>query len=525
MAMRFVADYQIKHIKDTTAIDGTMNATTENISTKAILSTEVKSWSHETDVVIVGYGGAGACAAIEAADHKAEVCLLEASSGAGGSTALSSSEIYLGGNGGTPAQKKNGFKDTNEDMFNYLMMACGPNADEARVRMYVENSTKHYDWLTSTVGMEFNTTFVADKNIILLTDDCLLYTGSEEAYPFNTVAKPCPRGHKPKIEGDNGGTYLISKLEAQIKKRSNIKVLFDARATQLIRDAQNQIQGVAYKMDGKMHYVRARRGVILCAGGFGMNRDMVRRHAPKLMRHRDIDAIGNPNDTGLGIRMGMSVGAAAINMGEGFVSVPFYPPSNFVKGIFVNSQGQRFINEDCYHGRVGYFCQQQRDEAIYLIVDNQIFEKPNEYIDPQIAATGETIEALEKELGMPNNSLQGTMKVFNDYAARGEDPMFHKHSKYLQPLDQGPWAAFDCSIGKVYYPYFTLGGLHATATGEVLDHENEPIVGLYAAGRTACGLPRTGAGYSSGMSVGDATFFGRMAGISAAKAPVRQATS
>jgi succinate dehydrogenase/fumarate reductase flavoprotein subunit len=495
-----------------------MSKKQQDISTQAIPVADVSAWTHEADVVIAGYGGAGACAAIEAAEHKADVVILEAASGAGGSTALSSSEIYFGGDGGTPAQKKNGFKDTNKDMFNYLMMAGGANADEDRVRMYVENSIKHYEWLTSKVGMEFNTTFVPEKNIIHLTDDCLLYTGSEEAYPFNTAAKPCPRGHKPKVTGDVGGTYLVSKLEEQVKQRDNIKVLFDARATRLVQGTKGQILGIAYKMDGKVHYLRARQGVILCTGGFGMNREMVREHAPKLMRHRDVDAIGNPNDTGSGIRMGMGAGGAAINMGEAFVSIPFYPPSDFVKAIFVNSQGQRFINEDCYHGRVGYYCQQQRDDAIYLIVDAELFDKPSEYLQPDIAATGESIEELEKELGMPVGSLQGTMKVFNHYAALGEDPMWGKHSKFLKPLDKGPWAAFDCSIGKVYYPYFTLGGLSTLPTGEVLDHEHEPVPGLYAAGRNACGLPRTGAGYSSGMSVGDATFFGRMAGINAAKA-------
>lgn len=485
----------------------------------ALSPAQVPQWHEKVDVAVVGYGGAGACAAIESADQKASVCLLEASSGAGGSTALSSSEIYMGGNGGTPAQKKNGFNDTNEDMINYLVMAGGAGADEARVRMYVENCLDHYKWLNN-IGVEFNTTFVPEKNIVHLTDDCLLFTGSEEAYPFNKAAKTVPRGHKPKVVGDVGGTYLVSKLEAQVSKRDRIKVLFDARAVQLVQDQHRRVVGLAYKQDGEIRFLRAWRGVILCAGGFGMNRDMVRRYAPKLMRHRTEDAIGNPNDTGSGIRIGMGVGAAAINMGEAFVSLPFYPPANFVKGILINAQGQRFINEDCYHGRVGYYCLQQRDDQIYLVLDNEIFEKPNEYLNLEIAATGETIEELERELGLAKGSLQGTMEVFNRYAERGEDPLFHKHAKYLKPLTKGPWAAFDCSIGKVYYPYFTLGGLHTLPTGEVLNAEGHVIPGLYAAGRNACGLPRTGAGYSSGMSVGDATFFGRMAGISAGQAPV-----
>jgi succinate dehydrogenase/fumarate reductase flavoprotein subunit len=99
------------------------------------------------------------------------------------------------------------------------------------------------------------------------------------------------------------------------------------------------------------HRVKARRGVILCCGGFVMNEAMVKQYAPELMKATV--PIGNPNDTGTGIQMGLSVGAAAINMHEGFVSLPYYPPASLTFGILVNAQGQRFINEDAYHGRVG----------------------------------------------------------------------------------------------------------------------------------------------------------------------------
>lgn len=489
----------------------------ENQLTAPLDHDTIKQWHSTVDVVVLGYGGSGACAAIEAARAGASVCVLEAASGPGGTTALSSSEIYFGGSGGTPAQRENGFKDTNEDMINYLMMAGGAGADKERVTMYVENSLKHYQWLTE-IGMEFNTTFIAEKNIIHMTDDCLLFTGSEEAYPFNTVAKPCPRGHKPKVTGDVGGTYLVSHLEAEVNKHKNISTLFDARGRQLIRNNQGRITGIAITLDNKICHIQAQRGVILCAGGFAMNRDMVRLYAPKLMRHRPEDAIGNPNDTGAGIRMGMAVGGAAVNMDEAFMSLPFYPPSQFVKGILVNSHGQRFINEDCYHGRIGYHCLQQQEDIIYLVLDNEIFDKPNEYLNLEIAGTGNTIAELESELKLPANSLQNTLGVFNHFAEKGTDPVFKKDKKYLKPLTKGPWAAFDCSIKKTYYPHFTLGGLHTRPTGEVLNPEGEVIMGLYAAGRTAVGIPRTGAGYSSGMSVGDATFFGRMAGISAAAA-------
>ncbi len=86
----------------------------------------------ETDVIVVGFGAAGACAAIEAAQAGAGVTLFEVASGSGGTSALSGGEIYLGGGGGTPAQQQAGFVDDTEDLYRYLLMAGGPDATSPR---------------------------------------------------------------------------------------------------------------------------------------------------------------------------------------------------------------------------------------------------------------------------------------------------------------------------------------------------------------------------------------------------------
>nr|MBP7910101.1 FAD-binding protein [Pseudomonadales bacterium] len=115
-------------------------------------------------------------------------------------------------------------------------------------------------------------------------------------------------------------------------------------------------------------------------------------------------------------------------------------------------------------------------------------------------------------------TLQNTIEVFNRNAAEGVDPLFHKTAEWLKPLEL-PLAALDCTPGHgAFYPFFTLGGLDTLPSGEVLTAERTVIQGLYAAGRTACGVPRTASGYASGISVGDATFSGRMAGRAAAMA-------
>jgi succinate dehydrogenase/fumarate reductase flavoprotein subunit len=95
--------------------------------------------------------------------------------------------------------------------------------------------------------------------------------------------------------------------------------------------------------------------------------------------------------------------------------------------------------------------------------------------------------------------------------------LFHKAPQWLTPLDQPPYALVSYELDKIVPAAFTLGGLDTLPTGEVVTPDREAIPGLYAAGRTAAGIPRTSKGYASGMSVADATFFGRQAGKSAAR--------
>ena len=135
-------------------------------------------------------------------------------------------------------------------------------------------------------------------------------------------------------------------------------------------------------------------------------------------------------------------------------------------------------------------------------------------------AQGNTISDLARQLGFPKGALQDSVAYYNRHAAKSEDPLFHKHESWLKPLDEPPFAALACHLKQAYYPFFTLGGLRVRPTGEVLTTDGDAIAGLYAAGRTACGLPRWGKGYSSGMSLGDCTFFGRKAGKQAATSPL-----
>lgn len=479
--------------------------------TRARRASDVSQWDREADVVIVGFGGAGGCAAIEAADAGAEVLLFELASESGGSTAMSSAEIYMGGSGGTRVQKACGFDDSTQDMFTYMMMAAGPQADEAKIRNYCDNSLAHFNWLCD-LGVPFKDSFHQERAIMCLTDDGLLYTGSEKAYPFSQHAKPAPRGHNLYIEGDNGGPLFMKIITENVNKRDNITVEYETRALSLIVDDAGAVVGLVIRQHQQEYNVRARKGVVLCAGGFVMNEDMLKKYAPKLLTGNN--AIGNPGDMGTGIMMGMSVGGAAINMHEGFITIPYYPPASITRGIVINDKGQRFINEDVYHSRLGQAVLDEAGDRFYFILTVEQYgdyEKFN-FMGADIAGTGETIEELEEELGLRKGSLAYTIGVYNEDAANGEDTQCHKAAEWLEELHP-PFVALDITPGRgVFLPFFTLGGLDTLPTGEVVDAQRNVIPGLYAAGRTACGVVRRADGYSSGMSVGDATFSGRMAG-------------
>jgi succinate dehydrogenase/fumarate reductase flavoprotein subunit len=262
---------------------------------------------------------------------------------------------------------------------------------------------------------------------------------------------------------------------------------------------------------GEQRTIRARRGVILTTGGFINDREMIRDHCPRVARCKV--RVGAEGDDGSGIRLGISAGASTIHMDAASISLPATQPWGLKRGVLVNAQGQRFINEDVYYGRLGEWSLYRADGRAWLIVDDAIFERPEYPRD--IAAVAETPVELESELGLPPGSLEATLVLYNRHAKQGRDPVFHKHADYLQPLVLPPFAALDCSVESSIYAAFTLGGLETDVDGRVLRPAGDAIPGLWAAGRSSSGLAV--GGYSSGLSLGDGTFFGRRAGRSASE--------
>lgn len=489
--------------------------TTATQSTRALAAIDVPRWDFEYDVAVVGHGGAGAAAAIEAARAGAETVVLERMSGGGGTTALSTGVCYFGG--GTPIQAACGFEDSVSDMIDFVRLAAGPGCDEERIRLFCEGSVDHFDWFRR-LGVEFKKTYTAEKTTHPFTDDCLHFSGNELVHPFADHAKPAPRGHKPARPGE-AGAYLMQVL-VRATEAAGAKVLYDCRVRRLIQDDTGRVLGVVATLDGRTIYLKTRRAVVLCAGGFIMNDEMLAKHAPALLRCNY--KAGSAGDDGAGILLGAGAGGDMINMNEGLVLNAYYPPGSHAKGILVNAQGQRFINEDAYIGRATDAMLHKADGMAWLIVDNEIYGKTQ--VPHRRAAVEDSFADLEKSLLMPAGELAHTVDFYNRHAARGEDPLFHKAQAYLRPLSTPPYAALDCTTDGSIYGALTLGGLATTPQGEVLDAQNRIIEGLFAAGRNAAGLCREGRTYASGLSIADATFFGRVAGnAAAATAPWRNA--
>jgi len=466
---------------------------------------EIRHWHEAVDVLVVGLGAAGAAAALEAARAGVDTLVLERAGGGGGTSAMSGGVLYLGG--GTALQKACGFDDSPEEMFKYLMASCGESPDEAKLRLYCEGSVAHYEWVVAQ-GVPFKEVYYHGVSGEPPTDDGLVWSGSERVHPFHQIARPAPRGHVPQLP-NQAGPLLMRKLVAAVES-SAARIAANHRCVALVQEPDGRVVGAVAEVFGEERALRARRGVILTTGGFINNEEMIAAHQPLVSRCSF--RVGAEGDDGSGIRLGIAAGADAIHMDASSISLPVTQPWGLKRGILVNAQGQRFINEDAYYGRLGEAALFHNGGHAWLVVDDEVFERPDYPRD--IAAVGGSPAELERELALPPGSLESTLALYNRHAERGDDPVFHKLPEYVRPLVAPPFGAFDCTTERSLYAAFTLGGLRSDPDGRVLDPDGQPIPGLFAAGRATSGL--SVGGYSSGLSLGDGTFFGRRAGRSAA---------
>jgi 3-oxo-5alpha-steroid 4-dehydrogenase len=280
--------------------------------------------------------------------------------------------------------------------------------------------------------------------------------------------------------------------------------------------------------------IRARRGVLLSTGGFVNNLSMLRSERPEIAEaHGSIMRLGSMGCDGSGIALARSVGADTALMDRVFVGRNISPPNGLLKGMLVNLQGVRFINEDAYTGLLGEaICRQSDGGRAWLILNGSAFWdsvrwalRPgrsmflpfglpallNAFLGGTRRSTGLADLAVKCRIDVAE--LVRTAASYNRLVESNQPDPFGKAVEYLCRFDRGPFYAVNMAINNAFAitPVFTLGGLRVDEeSGAVLRGDGQPIEGLYAAGRVAVGL--CSLGYMSGMSIADTVFSGRRAG-------------
>ena len=532
------------------------------------------TWSAECDVIVAGFGGAGASSALEAHERGADVLILERFEG-GGATAKSGGIYYAGG--GTKAQQDAGVSDSTEEMFKYLSIECDGAVSDATLRRFCEESPENFDWLVDH-GIGFEGSLYSNKTNYPPEDKYLYYSGNEKVPAFAEKAKPAARGHRAKGAGWTGYKYFEG-LETAVRAH-DIAVATHHRVVRLVCDANDYVIGVealaiedeaerkrhselyrvidpmkpfnAAKAEraivecaelenrvGVRKFIRARNGVVLTTGGFVYNLPMVGQHMPFLAERNDaLMRLGSMGCMGSGIQLGMSVGGAVSSMNHSFLGRMIAPPSVLVEGLLVNRRGERFVNEDAYNALLGDAIGSQPDGDAWIILDGrqywrllrQCLPKGDGTFKPYLMPAmmnlflggtkkASSLAGLAHKLCIDPDRLQATVDSANSAAAEGRSDPLGKNPDYIHHFGKGPYRALNTSVGNKYsfFIFFTLGGLKVDElTGNVLRNDGTRIDGLYAAGRAAMGLPSNG--YISGLSLADCVFSGRRAGREAALA-------
>lgn len=466
------------------------------------------TWAEEADVVVVGYGGAGAAAAIEAAKAGAHVVLFEMRDIAGGSTIANGGFIMMGG---TKLQEKFGIEDSVDNFYAYLCAAAGEHANAELIKVISDASPDLYDWCVEC-GMDFESG-VCNTDVHLGGYNAgisLGYSGNEQSRDLARFATPAPRGHLP--QPSSSGFDIFSAL-SQTVDSLGVDVRLGLAGKRLVMGEDGRVAGiVAEGRDGEVA-IRAKKAVVLTAGGFSDNAEMVAdNYTLTGPLGQNVTSAGNEN--GSGILMGQAVGAATRGMGCFQVGITVSTAGDaLARCIIVDGHGRRIVAEDEYNS---YICR-----ALSLAVDPHCFLVINEqdaaeggagdkFGDPLLSG-GTLAEAAEKS-GVNADVLASTVAFYNESCELGEDREFGKASKYLVPIEDGAVNVYNFSSYSGYYA--TLGGLKIDRDAHVLNLDGEVIPGLYAAGRNAGTF--YGWYVGSGSDMADVLTFGRIAGVNAA---------
>ena len=455
-----------------------------------------KKWHYQTDVLVVGGGGAGLTAAIWAKQSGAKVICLEKTA-----TPMSSTTAVSAGGfaaAGTSSQKKQKVEDTFDLLYKDIMTFTGGEADETITKAYAKMSLDAYEWLMK-LGV----------NLVFLQQ---------------------VEGHSVAREHWLNASQMMQLLEKEAKK-DGVDLMTNTAVKNLFVDPKGRVVGALAKGTKGDINVKARRAVVLACGGFTANLPLCGEFGGP--EFRKVAPLGGPGNTGEGLLIALGLGAATKNMYGAVVSENLaiasaakitLPQVVWDGGILVNKNGKRFMRESRACFEMGAETLQQPESASFIIWDSKMKKSPLTVrkLEREAKLGGPPAEAgslaaLAEKLKIDPKQMQETITRYNGYVEKGVDPEFSRttmsgtEGKPIK-IDTPPFYGI-----KVFaMSYFTKGGLHTDERCRVINWDKKVIPGLYAAGEIMLGNISSRL-LCMGTGVGGAITFGYIAGKNAAE--------
>ncbi len=488
-----------------------------------------------TQLVVIGGGAAGMSAAIAAAQNgAADVVVLEKTAAIGGNAIVSGGFLeYISAPDELRTEMTDGYRQIIENILD-----SEPNSAECAesYRQFQDTLREEYETYKATGSAK-----VFDSKTLLALDYLSLepYSTPEDMYAFATLLddttqwltemgmewKPLtgivgytwPRWTSPKI-GFEGHGYFDLFEKTIMENNYPVTIMTETAGTELIVE-DGKVVGVKAESRDKSYTIRSEKGVVLATGGFAANLDMVREYNETWDElPDDIKTTNTAGVTGDGIKMAETVGAVLEGMGDIMLFPNADPISSSTENIvgndgdalYVNKEGERFVNETLDRYSISGAVLEQTDHILYIISDEANSRISNgktfngfdvqEMLDNDQLFKADTLEELAGKLDMDPAVLTATVEQYNEFAANYEDPEFGRISfSDNSAVDEGPFYACPRTVAT----HITGGGLLVDENYQVLDTNYEPIEGLYSGGEINA--------YMSGISsFGDGMYIGQI---------------
>ncbi|SCI86465.1 Fumarate reductase flavoprotein subunit precursor [uncultured Clostridium sp.] len=436
------------------------------------------------DCVVVGAGGAGMTAALEAKAAGLNVIIVEKMAMAGGNSVKATGGMNAAD---TDVQESYGVEDSVEIFVEDTMKGGYELNNRELVTKMAEESSDAIEWLEE-IGAPL----------------------PELSFSGGATNK---RIHRPE-GGEPVGSFIVDALIKNVEEQG-IEIIYNTEAKEILT-ADNTVSGI--KAEGKdKNYIINAKAVILATGGFGANEDMYTQYRPEL---KGFVTTNTPGATGDGIKMAEAVGANLVDIEQ----IQIHPTveqttslliTESVRGggaILVNKDAKRFGNELLTRDVVSASIIEQEDGYAYTIFDQQLRDSLSaieKYVENNIVVQADTIEGLAKELGLDEATLVSTVNTWNEAVANQNDAEFGRNTGMEKNISVGPFYAIKIAPGV----HHTMGGVEINTNAEVISKEDTVIPGLFAAGEVAGGVH--GGNRIGGTAVTDFVVFGRIAGQSA----------